>query len=134
MAKIYVCGNAVLFQSEMKLDDLVKIKKYRPEALCVKGGKDNEDLLFVATTAPGCMGDVDADGAIFGKASAEDGKAIITKVWPDMPDNVEEAKNILADKLGAALNYMNQLESVLPGVLEEVEAEHAAVLEAISIG
>lgn len=134
MAKINVMGNAVVFQSAMKLEDLEQVKKYRPEALCVKGGEDGKEILFVCTTAPGTMGDVDDKCVIFGQASHDEEKlATITKVVANMPDSQEEIKSLLADKLGAALNYMNKLEASLPAVLEEVKKEREAVLEAIEV-
>lgn len=135
MAKIKVMGNAVVFQSEMKLEDIELVKKYRPDALCVKGGADGEEILFVCTTAANGCGDIDNECVVFGGATLDDGKkATVTKLLCDVPGSAGELKELLADKIGAAVTYMNQLEAVLPTVIEEVKAERAAVMEAMEIG
>lgn len=132
MAQIKVMGNAVVFQSSMKLEDLELVQKYRSEALSVKGGEEGKEILFTVVPATGTIGDVNDAVVMFGQKS-NGGLATVTKLIPCMPDSEGELKELLADKLGAALGYMNKLEETLPAVLEEVKAERAAVMEAIEV-
>lgn len=133
MAQIKVVGNAVVFQSAMKLEDLVKIQKYKSDALSVKGGEDGKEILFSVIPVPGCMGEVNASEVVFGQ-KANDGLATVTAILPVIPEDEAELKEVLADKLGAALTYMNELEAKLPDVLKQVNEERNAVMEAIEIG
>ncbi len=43
MAKVKTMGQAIVVVSEVKLEDIKKIQKYRPEALVLKGGEDNKE-------------------------------------------------------------------------------------------
>ena len=46
MAKVVIAGDAVVITSSMKLEDLLTIAKYRPDALVLKGGEDNKEVIF----------------------------------------------------------------------------------------
>ena len=46
MAKVKTMGQAIVVVSEVKLEDIKKIQKYRPEALVLKGGEDNKEEIF----------------------------------------------------------------------------------------
>lgn len=134
MAKIYVAGNAVCFESSMKLDDLVQVKKYRPKALAVMGGDDGKEMEFICAVIPGAVGEVTRSGVVFGMASVDKKLATVTMMLGSDAYDAQTLKEYLADKFGAALNYMNKLEAELPNVLKEVEAERAAVMQSIQIG
>lgn len=132
MAKIQVAGNAVVFSSSMKLKDLEMIAKYDPQALMLKN--DDEEIVFMCNVLPGVVGDVANEYVVFGMESMDDSKvATVTKMLGGTFETQEKLKELLADKMGAALNAMNKLEEALPAALEKVKADREAVMGAIEI-
>ena len=129
MAKIVIAGDAVVVKSSLKLEDIKTIAKYQPKALTLMGGEDGKEPIFAVGVSTDA-GDITVYGASFGRADAE-GKAIITMVTPGVP--TEKAKEWVADKLGAAITNLNALEAKLPGVLADIAAERAVVMENISV-
>lgn len=129
MAKIVIAGDAVVVKSDIKLEDIATIEKYRPNDLVLNGGEDGKEPIFRAGTTTGA-GNINSVGASFGRADA-DGKAIITMVMSDVP--TEKAKDWVADRLGSAIMNLNALEEKLPAVLSGIAAQRATVMENISV-
>lgn len=128
MAKVKVTGNAVVVISELTLEALKTIQKYRPKALTLMGGENGKEPIFRVGTTSG-EGDINCNGASFGCATHDaEKKACITFVAPGMGDNVKEW---VADTLGGALVNLGKLEAALPEVLTEIAAEKAAIMENI---
>ncbi len=129
MAKIVIVGDAVVVKSNLNLEDIKTVAKYRPNELILKGGEDGKEPIFGlgATTGTGSINSV---GASFGRADA-DGKAIVTMVMEGVP--TEKAKDWVADTLGGAIINLNALEAKLPAVLEAIAEERSAVMENISV-
>lgn len=131
MAKIIIAGNAVVVTSGIKLADYRKIAKYRPKALVLMGGEDNKEQIFR-------VGVVDEGGSIrkygieFGSATNDDEKlASITIVNPaEGGANIKEA---VAESIGPAVMLLNKLEETLPAVIDEIDAEKAAILDNITV-
>jgi len=129
MAKIKICGDAVVVTSSLKLEDIKKVEKYRPEALCLKGGEDNKDILFILGTTAG-FGSINTMGAAFGREARDgSGCAQITMTTTA----VEDVAETVADELGAALGYLGKMEQALPAVIAEIDAERAAILASITV-
>ena len=131
MAKINVTGEAVVITSAAKLSDLKNIAKYRPEALKLMGGKDGKELLFTVGVDEKSSGGINSNGAIFGRASRGEGFAEITKLMPGIEGDVKEA---IVEEMGGALLKLNALEAQLPAVVNEIAADKAKVMEAITVG
>ena len=93
------------------------------------GGENGKDELFKLGISADPYGDIDKFGATFGAANA-DGKAIITELYAPVSDDV---KSELADKYGAAMTNLGKLEEILPGVVEEIKAERAALIASIEV-
>lgn len=130
MAKIVIAGDAVVITSAMKLEDLRNIKKYRPQALILKGGEDGKEPIFAVEVTTG-NGDINQYGAAFGAATRDEAKlATITLVAPGVEGDIKE---FVADKLGSALINLNKLEETLPTVVQAIAAEKAQVMGAISV-
>lgn len=130
MAKITIVGDAVIVTSELKLEDLATIKKYRREALFLRGGEDGKEPVFaIAVGASGGNGSIDSNGAVFCRANAE-GKAMITLIQPGNPATVVET---VADTYGGALTKLNKLEEQIATVAAEVNAEREAVRNSITV-
>lgn len=130
MAKIKVVGEAAVIISEVKLDDIKKIARYRPCALALKDDTEKKNTIFQVGVSSDRMGDICAFGAFFGAADA-DGFATIT-VAPLALDG-EDVKEAVAEKIGPAILLLNKLEETLPDVIEEIDGEHADILANIEI-
>lgn len=132
MAKIVIAGDAIVITSSMKLEDLLTIAKYRPEALVLKGGEDNKEKLFCISANKRGDGDINKYGATFGSESHDNAKlATITLALcnTDEGDVVER----VADAIGSAITNLNALEKTLPEVLEQIANEKAAVMDTITV-
>ena len=130
MAKIVIAGEAVVITSAMKLEDIRKIAKYRPDALTLKGGEDGKEPIFRIGACAGA-GKINKYGAEFGGETHDDAKlATITLVNVDLNGDIREA---VVDEIGTAILSLNKLEETLPAVLDEIDEEKAAILENITI-
>lgn len=132
MAKIRTIGAAVVFTSDIKLDDVKFLAKYDPEALKLyKGeGKDRE-LDFVAAIG-GEAGKVNAYGVEFAKNTNDpDGRAQVTLMQTFGGKSGEELKGEIADAYGVAIKKLSALEATIPAALERVKADRAAVIAQI---
>ena len=130
MAKIVIAGEAVVVTSAMKLADLRKIAKYRPEALVLKGGEDGKEPIFKIGVTNG-TGKINKYGAEFSAETHDDAKlATITLVVDGVDGDVREA---VAEAIGVPVLNLNKIEETLPGVLAEIENEKATILGNITV-
>ena len=133
MAKITIAGEAVVITSTMKLEDLITIAKYRPDALVLKGGEDGKEPIFAVSVARGGYGDIGKYGASFATESHNDAKqATITITMPPSAAG-EDVRTAVAELVGTAIINLNKIEETLPAVLEEIAAEKQEVLSNISV-
>lgn len=131
MAKIVIAGDAVVVTSSLKLDDIRKVEKYRPEALILKGGEDNKEPIFAVQTAKSGNGSINQYGVTFASESHDENKfAQITMTLGTVNGDVKEH---VADKLGAAVDMLNQIEGTIPDVIEAIDAKKKAIIENIAV-
>lgn len=131
MAKIVIAGESVVITSTVKLQDFKKVKKYRPAALILMGGEDNEEPIFGVSIVEG-HGNISKFGVEFGKETHDDKKlASLTINLPDVGDR--DIKEVVADEIGPAIVLLNRIEKAIPSVLEEIEAEKEAILSNITV-
>lgn len=132
--QIKVNGNVVVLESSLKMEDLTKVQKYRPEELSVKGGKDNEQVMF--TVMPAAAGSDGLTDKVAFFAPALNGKASITisNIPAAAKVNAETLKGYIADTVGGAKAYIEKLEGKLPGIVEEINAQRAALMQGIDMG
>ena len=128
MAKVVSVGQAVVITSEVKLEDIKKIQKYRPEALVLKGGEDNKEEIFRIGIGDGKIGTY---GASFGEATRDDEKLATITMTTNY--NGDDIKGSIADELGVALTNLGKLEKTLPAVLDSIDKERAAIMDGITI-
>lgn len=128
MAKITIAGQAVVVTSEMTLEDIKTIKKYRPEALILKGGEDGKEPIFALSIGEG---KINRYGASFCEATRDDAKkATLTMVTNYDGDNI---KDYVLDEIGSAISNLIKLEAALPAVLNEIKAEREGIAANINI-
>ena len=122
-----VTGNSLVVTSQLKLEDLKTVKKYRPNALRMfeKDEDGNKEEVFRLAISEEGIGKIDSFSATYGKTTNADGRALLTVL-------VDDAKpDFIKDKFGPALLKLKKLEDGLSAVLEEIVAEKAAVEEQI---
>lgn len=130
MAKIVIAGEAVVVTSAIKLEDLRKVAKYRPDALVLKGGEDGKEPIFRVGVCSG-TGKINKYSAEFGAETHDDAKlATITLVTGALEGDIREA---VAEAIGASILNLNKLEETIPAVLAEIDAEKAAILGNITV-
>lgn len=129
MAKITIAGDAVVVTSALKLEDIKTIKKYRPDALVLKGGEDGKEPIFCLGVTSG-SGNINKYGAEFGTETHDDDKlAVMTLICRTEGD----IKETVADSIGAYVMTLNKLEEALPTVLNEIAAEKEQILANITV-
>lgn len=117
--------------SSLTKKDIELVKKYRPSAL-KKQDADGNDIFAISY----CEGRpcVSANGVTFGSASNDGGYAMITGDLPEsLPANTTYG-DYVADKVGAALAFVNEMEASIPGVVNAIQTERAALLNGIVEG
>lgn len=130
MAKIFILGEAVVVTSAIKLEDLRKVAKYRPDALTLKGGEDGKEPIFRVGVCNGA-GNINKYGAEFGAETHDDAKlATITLAAPGFDGDV---RNEVAEAIGPYVLNLNKIEETIPAVLAEIDAEKNAILENITV-
>lgn len=132
MAKITIAGQAVVVTSAIKLEDIKTIKKYRPDALTLKGGEDGKEPIFSISVCNSGDGNINRYGVEFSHATHDEAKlATVTIVHP-YGDDVD-IKSVVADTIGAYVLNLNKLEETLPSVMNEIAAEKARILANITV-
>lgn len=128
MAKIVIAGQAIVVTSDVALEDIKTIKKYRPDALTLKGGEDGKEPIFALGVG---NGRISAVGASFCEETRDEAKkATLTMTTDYDGDDIE---GFVSDSLGTAIVNLNKLEATLPAVLEEIEAERANIRSNITV-
>lgn len=130
MAKIVIAGDAVVLTSELKLEDIKTIEKYRPEALVLKGGEDGKEPLFrLGTTDGPCK--ISQYGAEFSNETRDETKRAMMTLF--IKGDSENIKEVVADKFGSCVAMLNKLESTLPAVLNEIQNEKTQIMNSIAL-
>ena len=128
MAKVKTMGQAIVVVSDVKLEDIKKIEKYRPDALVLKGGEDNKEEIFRIGTG---SSSINTYGASFCEETRDDDKnAVITMTTGYNGDDI---KGFIADELGAALTNLGKLEKTIPAVIDAIDKEREAIMSGITV-
>lgn len=130
MAKITIAGDAVIVTSALTLEDIRKIEKYRPKALVLTEGDENEPVFAIGTTEG--AGNINSVGVSFGRET-RDGRGFATVTMCIAPEEGEDVVEFVADKIGGAIMNLNKLEATLPQVLTEINLERAEIMRNITV-
>lgn len=129
MAKIVIAGDAVVVTSSLTLDDIRKVEKYRPDALILKGGEDNKEPIFAVSTAK--SGYINKNGVAFASESHDDKK--LAQITMTLGETDGDVKATVADKIGASVEMLGQIEKTLPEVIADIDAKKKAIIESITV-
>jgi len=127
MSKFVVAGDAVVVTSAVKFDDIVALKKYRPEALCLK----DEEGRVIFKVGIGATGGVSDFGITFTSESNDDkGFAQVTII---APDHDGDAKAAVVDSHFVAIEKLEKLEKHIAEELASVEEMKKKISESVSV-
>lgn len=129
MAKIKTLGDAVVVVSTLKFEDIKFLEKYRKDALALKGGEDNKEIIFrVGTSGTPSANEY---GITFEGATRDEAKQAILTL--SLNYEGEDIKGFIADQLGSTITQLEKLEKTVPTILAEVKAEREAIVSSIEI-
>lgn len=130
MAKMKKFGEAVVITSEVKLEDLRKVAKYRPKDLILFGGEDGKEPIFGVGLSKSRYGRIDKQSVEFGGCD-ENGFAQVTLTYDGPADDV---KAQLADSYGPQLMMLSKIEEGITASIAQIDADVAAIMGNIEIG
>ena len=132
MANIKIIGDAMAVISSHTLEDIRTLEQYAPKTLRLYEANEDgkqEEVFRVGTTT--CTGSINQYGVSFSSATHDEEKlAVITLC---ITNDVEDAKEYAADKVGYAVMKLNKVEAQIPAALRQVEMERAEVLSNITL-
>lgn len=130
MSKIIITGSAIVLKSELTLDTIQKLAKYRPSAL--ERRDDKERLVFKVAVAAEGNGSINDKAVFFAPITHDpDKKATVTL---QIPESVKgDVKEYAADLLAAAFNGLNDMEGSMLRASSAVDSAKAEMLEAITV-
>ena len=124
-ARATIAGSSCIVTSDISLETLKTIKKYRPKALNLYEGEGKEkELVFSIDLSEKTGGNMNKYGATFGPHASADGKATLTLLID--PEETEPLKAV-TEKIGPAMLLLNKLEATLGAVENDVAQEKEAI-------
>lgn len=129
MAKITICGDAMVVTSTKTLEDIKTLEKYRPKALALYS-EDGKEEVFRVGSSNG-KGSISTYGASFGSVSHDDNK--FATITMDIPAGTTDAEAYAEEVIGVAIINLNKVEAQFEAALEEVKAEKAEVRSNITV-
>lgn len=127
MAKITIAGNSYVVTSEISMEELELVKKFRPSALELVDPETKEALFKVGIGASS-LSDY---GISFGGVSNDAGRLAAATL--PIPADVENAREYVLDKAGLAIASLNKIEEHIIEALGEVQSERSAIAENIEV-
>ena len=129
--KLTITGDAYALTSDVKVKEIQLLKKHNPSALKIMDEEKNEK--FAIDFAEG-KSSVSTFGITFGGTTRDaNGFATVTGTLPQGLNTADSAKEYLADKFGAVVAYLKQLEASIPEAVKKVSDERKALLDGITV-
>ena len=127
MANITIAGSSFVVTSKISMSDLELVRKHRPGALKIVEEETKEELFAIGIGS----NSISEYGISFGGTSNDEKQ--LAAVTMNIPSDVEDATEYVAESVGAAVVNLNRIESGIGKVLEEIRAEHKAVTDSIKV-
>lgn len=129
MAKVNIFGDSIVITSGMKLNDVKKLKKYKPELLRLVDEDTKEEIFAISISNRASFTKF---GASFTSQNNE-GNATLTLPIPTTCMTAEEKRQYVKDQFGYALLNLNLLEGFLAEEFDVLLDEFQKMDESISI-
>ena len=127
--KISIVGDAYVLTSEITTEQILLLEKANPAALKVID-KETKAQKFAINHRLG-NSSVTEFGITFGGTTRDDAKK--ATVTGTLPTGTADAKAYVADKLGAAVVYLKQLEETVPVEAKKIADARKSLIESISV-
>lgn len=128
--KLGIMSGAFHLTSEITVEDILLLKKYNPDALCIKGDDGNIKFAIGYTEGRSCVAGF---GVTFGAKSLSDGKASVTGLLPTNLDTTEKAKDYVAETFGGVVAYLEELECTVPRAARDVRDKKQSLINSITV-
>ena len=126
-AQAFVIGSSCVIKSTLTPADIKRIKKFHPEARVMDD--EDGDPVFAIDIDENTPGSINNNGACFGSATSEDGKATITIVLDPAAENTVD---LVYERLGRALMYLKEMEDHIAEVLPDLDTEEREIRSMIT--
>lgn len=123
-------GSVMVIKSENKLDEIKKVSEFSPKSLQKMDADGN--LLYSAHVASAGKGSINRNGVQFAPETGNDGLAKITVDLPTMEGGID-VKDYVADKYGAAIEYLHDIDQQIKGALDGIGQTRSRVRQMINI-
>lgn len=127
MAKIIIAGNSCTVESAFTTEQLMKLKKYAPNALILKDA-DKKPIFMIDL---GGSGSISSAGIVF-DGTTHDGNDLACFTKP-MPSDICDVNSWVMDNIGMSIIHLNKLEEGMTQAINGVDAYVDAVRTAISV-
>ena len=125
--KINITERAVVFTSDLTIDEIKKVAKYRPKFLNLID-PETKDLVCAIGIATKGNGSISEFGVSFAPISVNaEGKAAVTIV----EEGAADVKQTVIDKYAATVVNVNKIEKAVKEALDSIKADEEEVLGCI---
>lgn len=129
--KLTITADAYALTSDIKVSDIQLLSKYNQNALKIMD--EDKNVKFAVSYSEGKPNVADFGITFGGKTRDENGYATITGTLPAGLTTAEAAKNYLADKFGAVVAYLGQLEKSVPDAVKTVADTRKKFVDSITV-
>lgn len=126
--KVTITGDALVVTSSLKVEDIKMLEKYSPESLNIKDEEGND--VFSIAYKEGCPS-ISKYGVTF-SGKSRDGKDLAT-ITLQLPTEVANVKEFVADLIGSANNDLKTLETELPTIIKQLGDDRKALIDSITL-
>lgn len=121
--RIAIIADKFAVNSSIKLEDIELLKKYKPDALKIRDEEGND--LFAIDYKAG-QPSISKFGVTFSAVAGRTAKVALTG---EIPAGTSNPKEFVADRVGVAVDYINQLENEIPAVVETIKATRKTLMD-----
>lgn len=126
-AQAIVVGSSCVVKSALTPAEIKRIKQFHPEALVMDD--ENGEPMFAIDIDEEMPGSINNNGACFGNATSNDGKATITVV---LDPTAESTEDLVYERIGRALMHLRKMEEHLAEILPELDTEEREICSMIT--
>ena len=133
MAKMTVTGACCTLTSSVKVEDLRKVLRFRPEVGTLKDKEGNPYFLVAIETDPEGIGNIGEFGIEFAPVANPEGFAFANFLLPNDVVCDPDMKTLIAEQFGGVIDNLVQIEEKVPVALAEINAKIQALAEKITV-
>ena len=121
----------MVITSSLKLEDIEKVEKFRPDSLILRGGEDGKEPVFRVGASKKTGGAINKYGVTFA-SEAKDGSGLATLTL-FLPKDIPDVKESLVDTYGDVFDNLAVLEEKMPDIIKDIDARREAIMNEITL-